>query len=168
MANLPLEIRAAGPKGRGVFASAPIGKGQLLTPFTGWLLKTADLTDELFALQVGVDLWLCSHGDQLDDCINHSCEPNAGFITGETVLHALRDIGAGEEIGFDYATSIDEAGWRLDCACGSPRCRGVILPWSEMPTSYREFMKHAALAYLRSAQPGDHLAFTGRCKDNNL
>ncbi|MEI7684009.1 MAG: SET domain-containing protein [Planctomycetota bacterium] len=33
-----------------------------------------------------------------DDCGNHSCNPNAGFITGEPILYALRDIDVGEEI----------------------------------------------------------------------
>jgi SET domain-containing protein len=146
-----LEARDAGAKGRGVFATAPIRAGELITPFTGWLLKTAELTDDLFALQVGGDLWLCSHGDQLDDCINHSCEPNTGFITGETVLYALRDITAGEEITFDYSTSISEAGWTLECACGARRCRKVVRPWGQMPESYRLAMEHAALGYLRGS-----------------
>ena len=43
-------------------------------------------------MQVGPDRWLCSAGEALDDCINHSCDPNAGFATGEPVLYALRDI----------------------------------------------------------------------------
>jgi SET domain-containing protein len=144
-----LEIKKAVPKGRGVFARAAIARGELVAAFTGWILSTHELTDDLFALQIDHDRWLCSHGDQLDDCINHSCEPNTGFLCGETVLFALRDIAPGEEISFDYATSIAEPGWTLECACGSPGCRKLIVPWGEMPTSFRDRMRPAALQYLR-------------------
>ncbi len=150
MPHAKLEIRSAGPKGRGVFTQQAIAQGEYIAAFTGWVLKTAALTGALFALQIDHDLWLCSHGDQLDDCINHSCVPNAGFLSGEPILFALRDIGPGEEITFDYATSIAEPGWTLACACGWPGCRKLILPWVEMPSSYRERMRPAALQYLRA------------------
>jgi uncharacterized protein len=149
MSHPKLEVRDAGGKGRGVFAVARIARGELVAPFTGWTLRTSELTDDLFALQIGHDLWLCSHGDQLDDCINHSCDPNTGFSSGEPVLYALRDIAAGEEIVFDYATSIGETGWTLDCTCGSPNCRNVIRSWGELPPDYRERFRPMALAYLR-------------------
>lgn len=144
-----LEIRPAGAKGRGVFAREALVQGEYVAAFTGWVLPSAELSDELFALQIGDDLWLCSRGDRLDDCINHGCEPNAGFVTGEAVLFALRDVAPGEEIVFDYATSIAEAGWSLDCACGAPGCRSRILPWPEMPLAWREAMAAVALRYLR-------------------
>jgi SET domain-containing protein len=150
MAPAKLEVRDAGPKGRGVFALRPIARGELVASFTGWTLATAELTDDLFALQIGHDLWLCSHGDHLDDCINHSCDPNTGFVTGQTVLFALRDIARGEEITFDYATSIGEAGWSLECACASPLCRKIVVSWGEMPAADRDRMREVALSYLRT------------------
>lgn len=64
----------------------------------GTLLRVADLRDDGMAMQVGDDLWLHSDGGLIDDCGNHSCNPNAGFITGEPILYALRDIDVGEEI----------------------------------------------------------------------
>jgi SET domain-containing protein len=151
MSHPKLEVRDAGGKGRGVFAVVPIARGDLVAPFTGWTLATSQLTDDLFALQIGHDLWLCSHGDQLDDCINHSCDPNTGFTGGAPVLFALRDIAAGEEIGFDYSTSISETGWTLDCACGSPHCRKLIRSWGEMPLEYRERWRRCVLTYLRES-----------------
>lgn len=150
VSNPSLEIKDAGEKGRGVFATAPIRKGELIARMGGWVVPTSQLNDDWWHLQIDQDLWLCSPGDQLDDCINHSCEPNAGFVTGEPALHALRDIAPGEEIAFDYSTSLSQAGWNLQCCCGSPRCRTLILPWPEMPESYRTTMRHVALAYLRA------------------
>ena len=46
-------------------------------------------------MQVDEDVWLCSDGKSLDDCVNHSCDPNAGFAGNDPVLYALRDISAG-------------------------------------------------------------------------
>jgi SET domain-containing protein len=151
MSDPNLEIRPAGAKGRGVFALAPIANGQQVLLLEGRLLPTAELTDDLLALQVGPDLWLCSDGSLLDDFVNHSCEPNTGFTTGDTVLFALRDIAAGEEICWDYSTSISEAGWSLDCRCGSPRCRGVVRSWGELSAAERERLRGIALLYLRTA-----------------
>lgn len=144
-----LFIKDAGPKGRGVYTKSLIYKGELIAKFTGWVLLTAQLTDDLFALQIDHDAWLCSYGDQLDDCINHSCEPNTGFLTGETALYALRDIRPQEEISFDYTTSLSEKGWHLLCACGSHQCRKTVLSWPEMPSSYQEAMLPFALNYIK-------------------
>jgi hypothetical protein len=116
------------------------------------LLPTQSLTEDLLALQVGRDLWLCSDGSSLDDQVNHSCDPNTGFIEGTPVLYALRDIEAGEEISYDYSTSISEPGWSLECHCGSRHCRGTILPWGELEPGYRDRLRGQSLNYLRGAR----------------
>jgi hypothetical protein len=144
------EIRDTPDKGRGVFAAASIAQGQRIAEIQGWLARDDELDDEWFAMQVGPDLWLCSLGDHLDDCINHSCEPNAGFVTGEPVLFALRDIAAGEEIAWDYSTSIAEHGWSLDCLCGAPTCRGIVRSWRELKPADRTRLAGIALRYLRT------------------
>jgi uncharacterized protein len=144
-----LEMRAAGDKGRGVFTRLPISSGSLILPLGGRHLPTRDLSDDLLALQVGPDLWLCSDGSLLDDMINHSCDANAGFLDGTPVLYALRDIAAGEEICWDYSTSIAEPGWTLACRCGSDSCRGIIRPWGELSTVEQTRLRNRALQYLR-------------------
>jgi hypothetical protein len=63
---------------------------------------------------------------------NHSCEPNSEVRSrwdheAKTVRAwwvAIRDIGIGEEITYDYgfAAEVAEA-----CSCGAPACRGVIV-----------------------------------------
>jgi SET domain-containing protein len=144
-----LEIRPAGTKGRGVFARQPIAAGQRILALGGRLLMTDQLTHDLLAMQVGDNLWLCSDGALVDDMINHSCEPNAGFTDGEPVLYALRDIAANEEISWDYSTSIAEAGWSMDCRCGSIGCRGVVRPWGELSAADRERLRGVVMKYLR-------------------
>lgn len=144
-----LEMRQTPNLGRGVFATAPIARGSRLVQCEGWLATGAELDDNWHAMQVGPDLWLCSEGDCLDECINHSCDPNAGFVTGEAVLYALRDIAAGEQIAWDYSTSIAEIGWMLECRCGAATCRGVVRSWPELSAPERERLRPIALAYLR-------------------
>jgi hypothetical protein len=150
MESAMLEIRQTPDIGRGVFAVTHIAKGTKLVECAGWLAKSDALQDNWRVMQVGHDLWLCSLGDSLDDCINHSCEPNAGFVHGDAVLYALRDIEAGEQITWDYSTSLAEAGWSLDCLCGSARCRKVVRSWPELTHDERERLRGIALAYLRS------------------
>jgi SET domain-containing protein len=146
-----LEVRPTGDRGRGVFAIAPIKRGQLLVKCEGWLAAGDQLEDHWFAMQVGPDSWLCTEGGGLDDCVNHSCEPNAGFTSGEPVLYALRDIAPGEEITWDYSTSIAETGWTLDCRCGTPSCRGIVRSWSELTPEERARLRPMAFTYLRES-----------------
>lgn len=144
-----LEIRPTSNMGRGVFATQPIARGTCLVVCRGWIAQSEALKDNWLAMQVGPDEWLCSAGEQLDDCINHSCEPNAGFTTGEPALFALRDIATGEQITWDYSTSISEAGWTLDCLCGTTNCRGIIRSWYELTDDERGRLNAIALMYLR-------------------
>lgn len=90
-----------------------------------------------YALQIDEDLVIgAANADELEDTdfLNHSCEPNAG-IRGQIVLAAMRDIAAGEEITFDYATVLSSAkhtvgdhrsSYGFDCRCSTPSCRGRV------------------------------------------
>jgi len=144
-----LEVRQTANMGRGVYATRAIVRGTCLVVCQGWLAKSDALDETWHAMQVGPDNWLCSAGENLDDSINHSCVPNAGFVTGEPALFALRDIAAGEQIAWDYSTSIAEPGWTLACLCGADRCRKVIRPWGELSTADRTRLQGIALLYLR-------------------
>ena len=103
-------------------------------------------------MQIGDDLWLWSDGTLLDDCINHSCDPSGGFVRHDPVLYALRDILPGEEVTWDYSTSISERGWSLDCLCESKSCRGVILPFGDLSVDQQARLRPIALAYLQSGR----------------
>lgn len=57
---------------------------------------------------------------------NHSCEPNARF-NEESVLIAVRDIKADEEITFNYCeTQLPASPWNFQCLCGTDTCIGWI------------------------------------------
>jgi uncharacterized protein len=56
--------------------------------------------------------------------INHCCDPNTLIrtISGDRYVVALREIGPGDEITYDYCVNGDgDTAW--DCSCKSPKCR---------------------------------------------
>jgi len=60
--------------------------------------------------------------------INHSCEPNCDAVCeGEQIwIVSNLDIGAGEEVTFNYAYDLEDYR-RYRCNCGSPACVGYIV-----------------------------------------
>jgi hypothetical protein len=64
--------------------------------------------------------------------LNHSCDPNVG-LTPELEIVTLRPVAAGEELRFDYSTTMLERRWTMRCACGSWACRGVISDFDSVP-----------------------------------
>jgi len=53
---------------------------------------------------------------------NHSCDGNVGFNRDGDFV-ARRDIRRGEELTYDYGLAESYPGFKMDCSCGSPRCR---------------------------------------------
>jgi SET domain-containing protein len=134
---MSLAIRSSAT-GRGVFATEPIAAGALLMRFTGPLLRYAQTTPQTLALQIGPDLYIGESGG-LDDCVNHSCAPNAGLVIDGTDVRliALRDIAAGEQVTFDYSTTMDEDDFEFDCLCGAADCRGRIRDFKHLDVSLK-------------------------------
>ncbi|CAR29342.1 ZYRO0G06446p [Zygosaccharomyces rouxii] len=65
--------------------------------------------------------------------INHCCEPSCTAkiikVGGmkRIVIYALRDIGANEELTYDYKFEREiDAEERLPCLCGAPSCKGFL------------------------------------------
>jgi hypothetical protein len=125
------ELRDAGPKGLGIFATAPIARGETVAGFGGQVFEREEF-DRLDAhrrahsIQIDADLYLVSPVElEPADYANHSCEPNAGLL-GNVLVVAMTDIGAGEEICFDYAMC-DAADYdEFVCECGTPSCRRLV------------------------------------------
>ncbi len=139
---MKLEVRE-GTDGRGVFAGERIPAGARIARFSGPFLRYAQTSATTYALQIGPDLYIGESGG-VDDLFNHSCDPNAGVkISGTSAeLRAIRDIAPGEEIVFDYSTTLDEGDFTMPCRCGSPACRGLIGDGRDLPQEvwdrYRE------------------------------
>jgi SET domain-containing protein len=131
-------VKACGT-GRGVFAEVAIPSGTEILNYVGPLLRYSQTTPQTLALQIGPDLYIGESG-QADDFVNHSCDPNAGLrISGTDVrLIAIRDIAAGEQVTFDYSTTMDEDDFEFDCLCGSPICRGRIQDFKRVPKAVQQ------------------------------
>ncbi|MDV3457488.1 SET domain-containing protein [Sphingomonas sp. HF-S4] len=118
--------------GKAVYAASGFAEGDVLLEFTGARLHADQVPRRMQGagdrfVQVTPDQYMGPSG-QLDDLVNHSCAPNAGLRFAETgvFLIAVRDIAAGEEICWDYSTTLRASNWRMLCHCKAPGCRRVI------------------------------------------
>lgn len=132
-----LAVDTSGVHGFGTFATKNLPQGTLLMVVGGRLAtikQEAALPHPVrdAGLQIASDLVLTPFSTRYVggiNKVNHSCDPNAGF-QGQVFLVAIRDIGHGEEVTFDYAMCLGDspnaAPYRLACHCGSTQCRGMI------------------------------------------
>jgi hypothetical protein len=147
--------------GKGVFAYRPIRKGEIILVFGGALIDFAETKRrgprECMAIQIGPNQYIDTQPPGV--FANHSCAPNAG-IQNDRDLLALRDIPKGEEIRYDYSTTMDEKSFTMACRCGAPGCRQVVADFAELPAGIREYyLAHGLvmsfIARRLRARPGD-------------
>jgi len=127
------EVKASPIQGRGLFAKAAIGRGEIVAVKGGYVLGVEEwrrLTPALgpAEIQLTEDLVMAPvREDEREGAMlftNHSCDPNIA-IQGQIVFVAMRDIAPGEELTHDWATTDDDES-TMACHCGSPACRGTI------------------------------------------
>jgi hypothetical protein len=128
-----VEKRQSGIDGIGLFARQPIAAGELVVVKGGHIMTRAERDEVALTLgpaeiQIDDHLFIgpVTEAERYDAMmhLNHSCDPNVG-IRGQIAFAAMRDIAAGEELGFDYATG-DDDDWEMTCHCGAALCRGRI------------------------------------------
>jgi uncharacterized protein len=113
-----------------LFAIADIPKGATLIVAGGRAVTRETLQKfpkevQTTALQIGDEIFLLQHGYEEGDCLNHSCDANAGCV-GQIVIVAMRDIQQGEEVCMDYAMADLSDNDEFECRCGAPDCRGYV------------------------------------------
>lgn len=120
--------------GKGLFAVENILKNSPIIQIKGEEINFSDSLElgskESFCLQIGIDQYILPEEPFI--FINHSCDPNSG-INRTLKLIALRSIAKGEEITWDYSTSMLERHWTMKCQCGSPICRQLISDFDLLP-----------------------------------
>jgi hypothetical protein len=125
--------------GRGVFASRTIRAGEIILRFRGRRFDRDDPIQHTAAaallLQTGVRTYILAESPSV--YVNHSCAPNAGLVANRRLV-ALGDILPGEQITFDYSTTMDDGLWSLDCLCGSRECRGTVKDFKHLPRRVQE------------------------------
>ena len=125
--------------GRGVFANRPIRCGEEILEFTGRRIGFEEALArgerQCDPLQIGPREYIDIGEPAV--LINHSCEPNAG-IHNDRFLVAIADIAQGDQISYDYSTTMDEDGWNLECRCETPTCRGKVGDFKTLPPALRD------------------------------
>ncbi|MGZ5135288.1 MAG: SET domain-containing protein [Flavitalea sp.] len=129
--------------GKGIFSLQTLSKGTIIIKVRGEKLNFSDSLElgakESYCLQVGMDDYIIP--DEPFIYSNHSCDPNAG-LNHKLELVALRPILPGEEICWDYSTSMLERHWTMRCHCGSPFCRHHISDFDFLPKHTQKFYLH--------------------------
>jgi len=147
--------RQTGRTGWGIFAEADFEEGDPIfwlslqdtncSKIVKWLDSFGPCFDRGFTIVP--DYGFCCTHDSPFWNMNHSCNPNAGFINwgrpenGMVPIAAHRHIAKGEQITADYATftmSYDgtpEGGpWEMaPCLCGEANCRGIVTGFEALP-----------------------------------
>jgi len=153
-----IEARQSDIHGNGVFATAPLKKGERVIRYKG-LLRTHDEVDRIYAEEEETghtflftlnDKYVIDANVDGNDArwINHSCDPNceathldhdSGKKRKDRIyIEAMRDIAAGEELTYNYGITLGEPHtaklkklWA--CLCGSPKCTGTMLQPKRKP-----------------------------------
>ena len=64
-------------------------------------------------------------GLRLPEPVNHSCDPNL-WRTAAGEYETSREVAAGEELTYDYATVVADPQFLLRCHCDTYRCRQMV------------------------------------------
>ncbi len=130
--------------GNGLFATDSFMEGDIILEFLGPLitldqvLKMGEAAGNPLQIDVGLYMDIEAPGVYA----NHSCLPNAG-IKSNVKLIAIRPINKGEEIRYDYSTTMWEDPqwndrWEMDCECQMSNCRKTIQDFYSLPFVVRQ------------------------------
>jgi uncharacterized protein len=163
-------LRRSKIHGRGVYARKRIPKGTRIIEYAGEIISSAEADrrydDESMAkhhtfLFILSSRWCidAAVGGNIARYINHSCDPNCvAWIVGRKIwIDALRDIEAGEELGYEYEYdflpeyTVEDLEY-YGCQCGSPTCRGTIVDVPKRKRHLLVELKRRRLARKRKRQ----------------
>lgn len=144
-----IEIKNTGTRGKGMFATAPILKGEKVIIWGGNYVNKEQAekakSDCKLIMQFDEDLFSVENrGESRSYFINHSCDPNL-WMKDSFSLETMKDIDMGEELTADYALwEADEnkiSNW--ECQCGSINCRHRITgkDW-QIPELQEKYKNH--------------------------
>jgi hypothetical protein len=127
-----VEVRPSAVAGRGLFATADLPAGTVVSRLGGRLVSAAELTRAMRSADGYIDsivvdedchLLLAAGSDNRFG--NHGCDPNLGWVD-EYTLAAMVDVPTGHELLSDYAMSTTDPDYVLRCHCESYRCRQMV------------------------------------------
>ena len=128
-----IETKESPIAGVGQFARQDLSVGEVIAIEKGVIVESSvvkAVEDAGYSLDTCIDwgtyflMGPLDHGGE-QGIINHSCDPNVGFLD-DGVYVTIRPVHAGEELCCDYGTFETMEGWSMSCKCESPHCRGTI------------------------------------------
>ncbi len=140
-----VQVRRSGVHGKGVFALQPIRAGETVIEYVGERITWKEALrrhphdpaqpNHTFYFHIDDQHVIDANvGGNAARWINHACDTNceADEDEGRVFIKALRDIGPGEELFYDYGLVIEgrltaRLKSEYPCHCGSPHCRGTLL-----------------------------------------
>lgn len=153
-----LEVRPC-KAGKGVFTTVKIPAGTSILEITGpvWLDREVPDMNDPALLQVGPNTFIGASGD-VDDYINHSCDPNCKLhvVGNRAILFSMYVIPTGAELTFDYSTTSTDTleSWKMNCKCGYNKCRGVISGVQYLDSNLKSSYENKGMLPLYILQPG--------------
>lgn len=131
-------------KGKAIFAKENIFKEELVFAFQGKILGRPDK----YSIQIDEHKHLSSLGN-INDNLNHSCEPN-GYIDFENLnFKALKNINKNEEITFNYLTTEWDISNKFECKCGSENCIHEIKGFKYLNLEQKKKLEPLLSPYLK-------------------
>ena len=125
--------------GKGLFATKDILPGVRICSVQGNIISFGQTLllgeKESYAVQIGIDKYILCDPPFLYS--NHSCYPNCG-LNKYLELFTLKQVQKGEEIFWDYSTSMLERHWTMRCRCGASNCRKIITDFDILPIQLQE------------------------------
>jgi len=140
-----IQVRLSEVHGKGVFAVAPIAKGEVIIEYKGEIITWPEALrrhphdpkdpNHNFYFHIDEDHVIdAKYGGNAARWINHACAPNceADEVDGRIFIKALRRLKPGEELFYDYGLIIDERYTptlkkKYECRCGTKACRHTML-----------------------------------------
>lgn len=120
------EVRRVKGKGFGMFAVAPVKKGDFIMEYTGRKIPTpaADGLGTKYLFEIDQE-WTIDGSPRSNTAryINHACKPNCevDIRDGRLMLYAIKNIKPGDELSFDYGEEyFNEFITKEKCGC--PDC----------------------------------------------
>lgn len=138
-----VEVRPCGD-GQALYASADIEAGERVLVLAPVFVTAIGR----YTIQIDGERHQAGTGEA-DDYMNHSCEPSARLDFETLEVFALRPIGAGELVTFNYLTSEWDMVEPFACECGSTRCIRTIRGFRHLDEGQRRALLLLASPYLR-------------------
>ncbi|NLE65332.1 MAG: SET domain-containing protein [Elusimicrobia bacterium] len=138
-------------KGLSLFARKTFAAGEKVIGMEGEVVRARSSSPE--AVQFDEDHFIDTDRLVAGDFINHSCDPNMKADLPRRQFVAIRRIGKGSEITYNYLTTewdMKAFGTDFRCRCGSDDCVGFVRGFKYLDRRQRERLRPILSPFLLS------------------